>query len=74
MPSKSPLHIGSHASRDRHQSGWVEEVGKRVKKWMGFWYVYIKNADGSETRRRKKKILGVKSKMKKWEAEERLRA
>jgi len=41
---------------------------------MGFWYVYIKNADGSETRRRKKKILGVKSKMKKWEAEERLRA
>jgi hypothetical protein len=58
MPSKSPLHIGTHASCDRHQSGWVEEVGKRVKKWMGA----------------EEKILGVKSKIKKWEAEERLRA
>ena len=58
--------------RDRHQAGWVEEVGKRTKKWMGFYYVYAAQDDGTERRLRRKKVLGLKSQMKKWEAEKAL--
>jgi hypothetical protein len=32
--------IAKHMPRDRHQNGWVEEVGKHVKKWKGHWYEY----------------------------------
>ena len=58
--------------RDRHQAGWVEEVGKRTKKWMGFYYVYAAQDDATEHRLRRKKVLGLKSEMKKWEAEKAL--
>ena len=27
--------------RDRHQQGWVEETGKRVKKWRGLYYACL---------------------------------
>lgn len=56
-------------ARERHQNGWVEEVGKRVKKWKGHWNPY--REDG--TRGHSSRILGEKSKMRKWEAEEALR-
>jgi integrase len=52
----------------------VEEVGKRTKKWMGFYYVYARRNDGTEHRLRRKKVLGLKSTMKKWEAEKALQA
>lgn len=55
--------------RDRHQSGMVEETGKRTKKWKGHYYVYVRREDGSEERRHRSCILGLKSQMKKWEAE-----
>ena len=32
--------------RDRYQHGWIEETGKKVKKWKGHYYVYILTVDG----------------------------
>lgn len=60
-------------SRDRHQDGWVEECGGRVKKWRGHYYVYERQADGSEKRRHRSLILGPRARLKKWEAEQALR-
>jgi integrase len=63
------LSKGRHMARDRHQTGYVEETGKRTKKWKGHYYVYVRQEDGSEERRHRATILGLKSQMKKWEAE-----
>ena len=65
--------IAKHMPRDRHQDGWVEEVGKHVRKWKGHWYEYYVNEAGQEKRRHHAPILGLKSKMRKWEAEAALR-
>lgn len=59
--------------RDRHQNGRVEEVGKRIKRWRGHYYIYTRQADGTEKRRHKTVSLGLKSKVRKWEAEKALR-
>lgn len=58
--------------RDRHQRGWVEETGKRVKKWKGHYYVYVALEDGSEVRRHRSVVLGLKSRVRKWEAQQEL--
>jgi integrase len=64
---------GRHMSRTRHQKGWVEETGKRVRKWKGHFYVYVRQSDGTEKRQHRAVILGLKSEMRKWEAERKLR-
>lgn len=56
-------------SRERHQSRWVVESGKRIKKWIGHWCPY--REDG--TRSHSIVVLGLKSKMRKSEAEDALR-
>ncbi len=66
--------VGKHLGRSRHQRGWVEETGKRVRNWKGHFYVYERQPDGTEKRRHRAVILGPKSQMKKWEAERRLQA
>ncbi len=58
--------------RERHQRGRVVESGKRLKKWKGFYYVYLRQPDGSEIRAHRGVTLGLKSEMKKWEAEKKL--
>ena len=58
--------------RDRYQHGWVEETGKKVKKWKGHFYVYVVTADGKEKRKHRSVTLGLKSGMRKWEAEREL--
>lgn len=60
-------------SRDRHQNGWVEPVGKQVKKWQGHWYVYVRDADGCERRKHRSKTLGLRARMRKSEANRLLR-
>jgi integrase len=55
--------------RDKHQNGWVVESGKRAKKWIGHWCPY--RQDG--TRSHSTVVLGLKSKMRRWEAEDALR-
>jgi len=59
-------------SRERHQHGRVVESGKRVKKWKGYYYVYLREPDGTEIRAHRGVTLGLKSEMKKWEAEKKL--
>jgi len=57
-------------AREKHQNGWVVISGKRVKKWIGHWNPY--REDG--IRGHSTVVLGLKSKMAKWEAEDKLRA
>jgi len=54
--------------RDRHQNGWVEETGTRLRKWRGHWWSYERQPDGSERRVHHSVVLGTKSQMRKWEA------
>ena len=64
--------VGIHMPRSRHQRGYVPEVGKGTKKWVGHYHVYILDENGRERRRKKYVILGLKSQMRKWEAEDKL--
>ena len=59
--------------RTRHQDGWVEERGGRVRKWYGHYFEYVVNEQGRETRVHRGIRLGDKAKMTKWKAEEKLR-
>jgi integrase len=56
--------------RTRHQEGWVELRGTR---WYGHYYVYEKDGGGKEKRRHKGVALGEKAKLRKWEADQKLR-
>ncbi|MCX6608516.1 MAG: tyrosine-type recombinase/integrase [Acidobacteria bacterium] len=64
---------GRTAKRSRHQTGWVEETGLKVKKWKGHYYTYEFGEDGRERRVHRASILGLKSKMRKGEAQDALR-
>jgi hypothetical protein len=65
--------IGRHMARQRRQNGWVEPTGKRPRTWTGFWYEYEQLSE-REIRRRKSRVLGLRSELTKGDAEERLRA
>ena len=65
------LSKGRHMGRDRHQEGRVELVGKQTKKWRGHFYQYVL-VDGTEVRKHKTVTLGLKSALRKWEAENKL--
>jgi integrase len=60
--------------RSRHQTGWIEEAGKRVKNWKGHYFTYEAQPDGTEKRRHRSVILGPKKELKKWEAQAKLQA
>ena len=55
--------------RERHQKGWIVVSGKTEKKWIGHWMPW--RPDGTRTHERV--VLGLKSKLTKWEAEDKLR-
>ena len=59
--------------KSRHQEGRVEEVGKRVRKWRGHYFIYVVDANGKEQRKHRNVTLGPRSELKKWQAEQRLR-
>lgn len=59
--------------RTRHQDGWVEERGSRQKSWYGHYYIYQVDESGKETRRHVGVQLGEKARLRKWEAEGKLR-
>lgn len=52
----------------------MEEIGKKVRKWRGHYFVYVRNDDGSETRKHRVVTLGRKSELRRREAEQKLRA
>jgi integrase len=56
-----------------YQQGSVYEKGTRVKKWYGKFRVYMRDREGKEVTKTKRVVLGLKSKLRKHEAEERLR-
>lgn len=47
-------------ARPRYQRGFIEPVGKHVRKWKGHWYVWLTNAAGKEKRCHRSRVLGVK--------------
>ena len=55
-----------------YQKGTVFELGKRVKKWYGQFRVYRKDREGKEVERSRKVVLGLKSELRKHQAEEKL--
>lgn len=55
-----------------YQKGSVYEKGTRVKKWYGKFRVYMRDREGREVIRTKRVVLGLKSKLRKHEAEEKL--
>jgi integrase len=59
--------------RTRHQEGRVEERGNIRKRWYGLYYVYARDAAGKEVRRHVGIALGDKAKLRKWEAQAKLR-
>jgi len=69
----SILKAGRHMGRDRYQEGRVVLVGNRVKKWRGHFYLYQRQADGSEVRRHRNILLGFKAELDKGAAREKLR-
>jgi integrase len=59
--------------RSRHQEGSVQLRGHEVKRWYGHFYVYERDEQGTEKRRHRGVHLGLKAKMRKFEAEAKLR-
>ena len=64
---------GAHMGRDRYQEGRLVMVGKHVKKWRGHFYVYEKQADGSEKRRFRNILLASSPRWTKAQAKQKLR-
>jgi integrase len=56
-----------------YQAGNVYEKGTRTKKWYGQFRFYQQDQQGKEVAKSKKIVLGLKSKMRKHEAEAKLR-
>lgn len=61
-------------TRTRHQDGRVELRGGKVQKWYGHFYTYEVDAAGKETRHHRGVFLGERSKLKKFQAQEKLRS
>lgn len=55
-----------------YQKGTVYLQGAREKKWYGKFRVYLRGRNGEEVERTRKVVLGKKSDLRKWEAEEKL--
>ena len=70
---KSPIDVGRRLGRNRGQDGWVERVGKKIKKWRGNWTSYTTDGDGTEDRHHHTRTLGLCSEMSKSDAKNKLR-
>jgi integrase len=55
-----------------YQKGTVYLKGTRQKNWYGKFRVYFKGRNGEEVERTRKVVLGSKSELRKWEAEQKL--
>jgi hypothetical protein len=64
-------YTAAHRTRQRGlEDGYVDKTGKREKKWRGWYHVYVKKDDGTETRIKRKRIIGPVVGMTKAQAEE----
>ena len=75
LPSvvKSPVRLGLSMPKNRWETGWVEVVGKHVKKWRGHYHVYRTDENGRETRHHRTITLGLRAALSKREAQDELR-
>ncbi len=71
--NRSPTKTGAYIGRTRWQKGWIEATGKKVKKWKGHYYVYVRHLDGKEERSHRAVVLGLRSEMRKTDAEKKLK-
>ena len=55
-----------------YQKGTVYLQGTREKKWYGKFRIYRTDRDGKEVEKTRKVVLGLRSELRKWEAEEKL--
>ncbi len=55
-----------------YQRGNVYEKGTLKKKWYGKFRVYMRDQDGKEVERTRRVVLGLKSELRKHEAQEKL--
>ncbi len=55
-------------ARAKHQDGWVEKTGTKTRTWTGYYYVYV-----GGKRKQRTKVLGLRAKMTKGQAEDALR-
>jgi len=70
-PSLNLKNLGAKMSpRPRHQKGWLKLDSNG--QWVAHWYAYVRLEDGTEKRRRRKRVLGKK--LKRWQAQEKLAA
>jgi len=51
----------------------VEETGKKLKKWREHYFVYERSANDREVRKHRIITLGLKSELRKWEAQNKLK-
>src|ERR1700730_1180920 len=65
-------HFGERLMTMVYQKGNVYEKGKRKKKWYGQFRVYMKGREGKEACKVRKVVLGLKSELRKHEAEKKL--
>ena len=64
-PSLNLKKLGAKMSpRPRHQKGWLKLDANG--QWVAHWYAYVRVEDGTEKRRRRKRVLGKK--LKRWQA------
>lgn len=68
MVLKSPVGIGRHMPRDRHQVGWLHRSPYKRAKWYGEYFIYRRNRAGEEVRIHRTAILGLCSEVKRSEA------
>ena len=78
MSNALPLNIAeysaAHRNRERNENGWVKLVGKREKKWKGFFHLYEPQPNGTSKRVRRTIVLGSKAEIPtKGKAEDALR-
>jgi hypothetical protein len=64
---------GSDEMDEKVEKGTVYLQGARERKWYGKFSVYLKGRNGEEVERTRKVVLGKKSELRKWEAEEKLK-
>ena len=68
-----PVVIRQSRGRERGQNGYLEITGKTRKRWRGHYYVYEPTNDGTDHRKHKAVILGLRSELTRKEASDALR-
>jgi integrase len=69
----SPLNFVGKRGRERGQNGYLDIVGKQLKRWRGHYVIYERR-EGKEFRKHKAVILGNRSELTRKQAADALRA